>query len=136
MRNTEIIQGLYAAFGQGDIPTILGQIADEVDWSYDSEAPGHERFGLLRQCHTPAEVAEKYFAFVGTQMEFHRFEPKQFFEDGNDVIVILDVGFTAVPTGKKVELEEIHHFTLEDGKIVRYRPFLDTATVLAAYDPD
>jgi ketosteroid isomerase-like protein len=35
-----------------------------------------------------------------------------------------------------VEIEEIHHFTLEDGKIVRYRPFLDTATVLAAYRPD
>jgi ketosteroid isomerase-like protein len=136
MTNTETIQGMYAAFGRGDIPAILDCIAEEVDWCFDLPAhvPGAKAVPMFQHCTTPAEVADRYFRGVGETMDFHRFAPRSFFADGDDVVVILDLDYTARPTGRRVVIEEVHHFTFgAGGKIVRYRPFLDTATVIEAY---
>lgn len=34
MDNKQIVQTIYAAFGRGDIPAILEQLDDNVDWEY------------------------------------------------------------------------------------------------------
>jgi ketosteroid isomerase-like protein len=31
--NTEVITALYAAFGTGDIPTVLGTLTEDVSWT-------------------------------------------------------------------------------------------------------
>ena len=33
MTNTQTIQALYAAFGRGDVATILSCVTDDVDWN-------------------------------------------------------------------------------------------------------
>jgi ketosteroid isomerase-like protein len=30
--NTDLIRSLYEAFGRGDIPYVLAQLADDVEW--------------------------------------------------------------------------------------------------------
>lgn len=30
----EIVQGVYAAFGKGDIPALLGALADDIEWTF------------------------------------------------------------------------------------------------------
>ena len=35
--NLATIKGLYEAFGKGDLETILGAVADDVDWAVDAE---------------------------------------------------------------------------------------------------
>jgi ketosteroid isomerase-like protein len=32
--NIQTVQAIYAAFGQGDIPTILGHLGENVEWEY------------------------------------------------------------------------------------------------------
>lgn len=32
MGNNETVQEIYAAFGRGDVPTMLGHLADDVEW--------------------------------------------------------------------------------------------------------
>lgn len=132
--NTEIIQGLYAAFAEGDLPRLLSHVAEDCDWSFTPTAPGAEAVPMLRNLRTRAEVGEVYFGGVAETLEFHAFAPRAFFADGDDVLVVLDLEYTVRPTGTKVAMEEIHHFTLDGhGQIVRYRPFLDTAGLIAAY---
>ena len=36
MTPIETVQHLYAAFGRGDVPTILAGLADDVDWEHDA----------------------------------------------------------------------------------------------------
>ena len=36
MSNVDTVQAIYGAFGRGDIPFILDQVADTVDWDYAS----------------------------------------------------------------------------------------------------
>jgi ketosteroid isomerase-like protein len=39
MGNLESVQAVYEAFGRGDVPAILGALADDVEW--DQDAPGY-----------------------------------------------------------------------------------------------
>ena len=47
--NTTLVQGLYAAFGRGEIPSILTALADDVDWTVSGPTAGG-----ARPCASPA----------------------------------------------------------------------------------
>ena len=32
MTNTEIVQGMYAAFGRGDVAGVINALADDIEW--------------------------------------------------------------------------------------------------------
>jgi ketosteroid isomerase-like protein len=49
------------------------------------------------------------------------------------VLVVLDADVTVRSTGTRIAFDEVHEFTVEDGRIVRYRPHLDTAAMRAAF---
>lgn len=34
MSNKQTVQNIYAAFGKGDMPAILDQLTDDIDWEY------------------------------------------------------------------------------------------------------
>jgi len=128
----ETIQSVYAAFGAGDIPGLLALVADDVDWGRAVQAPGGEVVPHLRH-GTGIDTAVAYFTAVGETMEFHSFVPRTFAVGGDHVLVVLDVELTVRPTGKRIAFDEVHEFTVRDGKIVRYRPHVDTAQLVGAY---
>jgi ketosteroid isomerase-like protein len=125
---------MYAAFGRGDMDTLLAGIADEVDWGLDPASPIVESVPWLARVTTKAEVAASYFAGVGRDLEFHAFEPLAVAQDGDQVVTALRVHFTVKATGRTVELVEAHHFAFgDDGRVVRYRLITDTAAFIAAF---
>ena len=134
--NIAAIQDLYGCFGRGDLPGLLEHVADEVDWSYRPDAPGTEHVPMLQNLRSKAEVGEVYFGAIASMMDVHAFVPRYFFAEGDDVLVLLHIEYTVIPTGREVSIDEVHHFTFgPDGTIVRYRPILDTATLIAAFTP-
>ena len=34
MSHVKTVQSIYDAFGKGDVPTILGHLAENVEWEY------------------------------------------------------------------------------------------------------
>jgi ketosteroid isomerase-like protein len=124
----DVVQGLYAAFGRGDIAGMLDLIDPDVDWSLQVDAPGGELVPMLRNGRGHQHV-QGYFAGVA-QLEFHVFEPQAFHVDGDTVLVELALDLSHRTTGKRAQLGEIHRFVVRDGKIVHYRPYVDTATLI------
>jgi len=129
----DVVQGLYAAFGQGDIPGLLALLDPDVDWSIQVDAPGAERVPMLHHGRGH-DAALHYFSGVA-ELEFHVFEPRAFHVDGDVVLVELRLDLSHRTTGKRAQLEEIHHWTVRDGRAVRYRPFVDTATLVEVFRP-
>jgi ketosteroid isomerase-like protein len=43
--------------------------------------------------------------------------------------------FTARTSGKRGQFTEIHHWVVRDGRVVRYRPYLDTASFIEVWRP-
>lgn len=123
MSNIQTVQSIYAAFGRGDIPAILGHLADDVAWEYDKEATG---VPWLVPRRGRAEVVKFFEALAA--VDFEQFVPKTQIADGNLVVALNDVAFTVKATGRRfVEEDEVHlwHFD-ERGKVKRFCHKTDT----------
>ena len=126
-----VIQRLYEAFGRGDMPAILDAIDPEVDWSAQIDAPGAELVPMFQNGRGHDAVL-RYFGGVA-DLEFHMFEPRAFYVDGDVVLVELVLDFSHRTTGKRAHVDEIHRFVVREGRVVHYRPYADTAAIIEAF---
>jgi uncharacterized protein len=119
---TAVVQTVYGAFGRGDVPGILAHCAPQVDW----ELVGPARLAYAGRRRDHAGIAD-FFSQVGQLDDIHVFEPREFIEDGDKVVVLGWERTTARDTGRDFESEWVHVFTVTDGKVTRWRGFFDTA---------
>jgi uncharacterized protein len=117
-----VVKQSYAAFGRGDIPAIVDLIADQVDWQ--DVCPASEPYSGLRR--NPAEVA-KFFSESAQVDEIKKFEPREFIVAGENVTVLGYMEGYARDTKQEFRTDFVHVFTVRNGKITRWRGFLNTA---------
>lgn len=129
-QNTTIVQNAYAAFGRGDIASILDMLSDDVVWEPVLGTGSHVPFSGRRQ-GKPA-VAE-FFQLVATHEDFTQFEPREFVAQGDTVAAIGHYKAITKSTGKAFDSAFVMIFTLKNGKVVRFREFTDSAGVNAAF---
>ena len=130
MSNIGTVQHIYAAFGRGDIPGIVEHITDDIEWEYGVNSTD---IPWLQPRRGKAE-AEAYFApYAG--LEFRRLEPKTFLEDGDLVVVIVDLEAVVKATGTVIVEEDEAHIWRFDahGKVRRFRHRADTHQQWLAY---
>ena len=129
--NIEIIQGVYEEFGRGDVAAILERVTDDVDWASAPDSTVAPWYGV----HKGKDEAARFFDELGQAIEVTKFEPIAFGSNQHEVFVVIRFGFTSRQTGKSGEMDLHHHWTLEDGKISRYRGSDDTALVAGVLSP-
>lgn len=129
----ETVQGVYAAFGRGDLPALIALLHPEVDWSVTVTAPGGDLVPMLRNGIGPAAV-ERYFSGVA-QLEIHVFDVGRMVVDGDVVLVEVHVEATHRGSCRSLVTDEVHHWVVRDGLVVRYRPYADTAALIEAFRP-
>ena len=126
--NTQLIQQAYEAFGRGDVLAVLSMLTDDVDWytpgSSDIPYAGRRR---------GRDGAAKFFRLLSEADETLAFDPREFFANGDKVVVLVSYQGRARATGKMIEQEWIQVFTVRNGKIASFREFYDTAAIAAAY---
>jgi ketosteroid isomerase-like protein len=129
-QHTQVIQDAYAAFGRGDITTLLGYMTDDIQWQPVIGTAAHVPFSGERR--GKSEVAE-FFRLVATNEDFQQFEPREFVAQDDKVVAIGHYRAVTKPTGKILESDFVMVFTLRDGKIARFREFTDSAGINAAF---
>ena len=126
--NLKIVQDLYGAFGRGDIPAVLNMLTDDVQWSIT----GPKETSYAGQWHGKARVIE-FFKALGGTIEIQEFEPKEFIAEGDHVVVISRERMRVRATGQVADQEWVMVFTLQNGRITRFREFDDTAAVATGF---
>jgi ketosteroid isomerase-like protein len=126
--NLATVQALYAAFGKGDIPTVLAGLHPEVVWTN----PGPEGFGYFGTHRGREAIAKNVFGFIGTELDVHQLAPTAFLADGDTVVVLLDMEATAVRTKKKYVQKVAHAWTFRSGVPVAFHDFQDNHAVVTA----
>ena len=128
VENVSTVQAIYAAFGAGDVAGVLAHVQRDTQWDFAGARPEVP-------WHRPVDGADAVPAFFGTLAEavdFQRFEPRVFVHAGPHVMVEVRMAYVVRATGRAVEMDQIHWWTLRDGKVARLRHFEDTAQVAAA----
>jgi ketosteroid isomerase-like protein len=121
--NLQTVQSIYAAFGRGDIPFILEQLAPDVQWEVDgstTDVPWLKR-------RDGREGALAFFQSLAA-LDFQKFEVSGVFEIGDRVIGLCNVEATVRATGKKyVENDEVHLWWFDgEGRVTAFRHRIDT----------
>ena len=129
--NVQIVQDLYAAFGRGDMPAILGLLDEEVDWHFVGR-PADVPFAGCRKGHQ--EMIE-FFTIVAQNCDVYEFGPHEVVSFADRVVSLGRERVGVKGTGHIFESDWVHLFTIREGKIVRLQEFYDTATIAAAFRP-
>ena len=128
-QNTKVVQDAFAAFGRGDIQTLLTYVADDVIWTAVYGAGPHVPTSGVRR--GKAAVAE-FFKQVAENVHFSQFEPKEFVETGDKVVALGHYKATT-PIKKGFDSDFAMVFTLQNGKVTPFQEFCDSAAINAAY---
>jgi ketosteroid isomerase-like protein len=126
MSNSDLIRSLYAAFGRGDVKSILDALDPLIEWQSNGDAriiPWGRRGGLAG--------AASFFEALADDLDFEAFEPRDYFEDG-DTVVVLGRTRARVKSGGVFDSDWAHVFTFRNGKLLRFREFYDTKSIADA----
>ena len=119
-QSIEFVKGVYGAFARGDVPAVLGAFADDIEWY---EAEGMPYGGLHRGGEA---VAQKVFGPIAEDVEGFAVVPEEFMGSGGTVAAVVRYTGTGKATGKALDLPVVHVWDIRDGKLARFRQFIDT----------
>lgn len=129
--SVSIVQGVYEAFGRGDVPAILGLCAPDMTWEVVGPAGAYPLWATFRG--TEGGIA--FFTTIAANEEFSDFTVKEIHGAGEVVTVLGHAAYKLTKTGRGVDTDFIHLYRVKGGKISSFREFSDTAQVAAAYAP-
>ena len=130
MNNSEVIRSLYQAFANGDVPSVLGALASNVTWT---DAEGFPYGGTYVG---PDAVLSNVFMKLGTEWEGYSAVPHEFIAEGDTVVSVGEYSGTYKATGKSFSAPFAHVWNFQNGKVIRFRQFTDTAIVQKALRAD
>ncbi len=128
MQSSDLIRSLYAAFGRGDVKTILDNLDPAIEWASNGDGAlfpwGGRRSGVAG--------AASFFQALADTLDFEVFEPRDFFDAGDTVTVLGRTRARVKKGGGVFDSEWAHVFTLRGGKLAAFREYYDTKSVADA----
>ena len=133
MSNIATVQGIYEAFGKGDVPAIQAVLADDVEWeSWPDNSSVNAGVPWMVPRNGKDDVVHFFEAVA--QMEVVEVQVLGMMEGGNKVAVEFVIEAKVPSSGKQFRDEEIHVWTFDDkGKVTRLRHYTDTAKQIAVF---
>ena len=123
LSNLDAVKKVYDAFAKGDIPTVLGSLSADIDWT---EAEGFPYAGTY---HGPRAVLEGVFMRLGSEWEGFAAVPHEFIDGGDTVVSLGKYSGTYKRTGKRFQADFAHVWKMRDGKAIRFVQYVDTLVV-------
>jgi len=127
--NVTLVQGLYAAFGRGDVAAIVAALDANVDWTVNGQ---QSDYPVLGNWKTPAGVQD-FFRLVAEYEVFSEFSPRDFYAVDDKVFVLGRYAGKIKNTGKPFASNWVHIFTIRNGKVLSFLEFNDTHQFVSAY---
>ncbi len=121
--NVEAVRGGYDALARGDVPAILAALDDNVQWT---EAEGFPYAGTYVG---PQAVLENVFTRLATEWEKFSAVPTDFIDGGDRVVALGRYSGVYNATGKTLDCDFAHVWTLGNGKVLGFKQYVDSALV-------
>lgn len=122
--NVSTVAAIYEAFGRGDVDTILGHLAHEIEWEAGVRDTG---LPYLRERRGKAEVAT-FFGDLAANLVLTHFEPVALCDGGDVVAVPIRHAGTIVDGGEVPMTTEVHVWRFgTDGAVTGFNHVFDLA---------
>ena len=124
-QNIEFVKGVYGAFDRGDVPAVLGAFAEDIEWF---EAEGMPYGGVYRG---PEAVAQNVLGPINEDVDGLALVREEFIASDGKVAAVIRYTGTGRATGKALDVPAVHVWDIRDGKLARFRQFIDTVKYAA-----
>ena len=128
-KSTVLVQAIIGAFLRGDIPAVLDKLSDGVEWTAGRPMDGVSTFGTFKG----KDSVMKFFQALGDGTEFKVFEPNEYIAQYDKVIAFVHVEAVVKKNGKPYTQDAVQVWTVQDGKVTKFRVYEDTAAVSGAW---
>ncbi|MGO9576183.1 MAG: nuclear transport factor 2 family protein [Terriglobales bacterium] len=122
--NLETAKKGYELFQRGDVPTLIKDIIDD-NCTWISPGP-KDKLPWAGSIKGKQEIG-KFFGKIAENWDFTDFTPHDFLEKGDTVVAIGTSSGRAKKTGKTVKNEWVHVLKYNNGKLVFFQEYSDTA---------
>ena len=126
--NIALVQKVYGHFAKGEVEAILAATDPAVEWISGGSREDFPTLGARKGI----EGAASFFKDVAEHDEFTSFEPRQMIAMGDMVVAQGHYGITVKSTGKHLEGDWAHAFTIKNGRCVKFQEYTDTAAFYKA----
>jgi ketosteroid isomerase-like protein len=123
MTNKELIQSLYAAFGRGDVPTVLGMFSPDIVWNEAENFVYADRNPYIG----PQAILEGLFMRLGAEWEGLTVTPEKLVAEGDTVIGLGRYTGLFRATGTRVNAQFVHVWTVSNSLVLGFQQYTDTA---------
>ena len=127
--NPALVERLYVAFAEQNIPALLKLLSPEIDWLFY----GPDSIPFAGHYHGREQV-KQFFTRALETTEFLVFEPREFIAGSNTILVQGYERGRARSTDRIWETEWAHVFTIENAQIIKMREYYDTAVIAEAFN--
>ena len=121
----DVVAGLYAAFGRGDVPAVLSGIDQEIEWRSPENLP---HGGVFRG----REEVGRFFEGIGEHWESLQVELEGQISDGDRVVTLVRAHGRLRATGEEFEYTAAHVWTLGGDTPVRFDEYVNAPAALPA----
>ena len=122
-----VVETVYAAFSQGDMDTFAALMAPEITWN---EAEGNP-YADLNPYIGPEAVMSGLMSRLVSEWQDISVTPHEFVVEGDRVVVFGRYKETWKATGETIDIPFVHSWTVEDGTLVAFQQYTDTAALVA-----
>ncbi|WP_198117171.1 nuclear transport factor 2 family protein [Massilia rhizosphaerae] len=126
--NIGLLKQAYDAYDKGDIPRLLGLLAQDIEW----ELPEVEGIPFTGKRHGVSQVAD-FFRVLADCQDTREFRADRFIGQDDQVVVLGHGTFTVKATGAEYGSDWCHVIRVAGGKIASFREYADTHRAAQAY---
>ena len=127
--NAQVIGKIYESFGKGDVDGVVSVMANDVVWVH----PGSKNDFPLAGEFNGIEGVREFFTIAGANLDVLDQEVFSTVSEGDQVLVRGREHMRVKATGGEYDTPWIHAYTLQDGKVVRFEEYIDTAQMRDAF---
>lgn len=123
--NEQIVRSLYEAFARGDGASVMQVLDPGIIWM-EAENVG-DGYDAGNPYVGPQRVAEGVLGRFGAEWSGFQVRPESYVSEGDTVVVMGRYRGTYKATGRPLDAQFVHAWTIEGGKVTRFQQYTDTA---------
>jgi ketosteroid isomerase-like protein len=119
--NARVVEGMFSSLQRGDIAGVIDRLSDDIEW----RIAGPSELSC-EGIHRGRDEVAKFLRTFGEAAEFEVFEPREYLAKGDKVVVLGHERQRIKASGDIVETDWAMVFVLREGRIARFRNYVDS----------
>lgn len=128
----EVVEGIYQAFAEGNAEAFAGMLHPEIVWN---EAENNT-YADMNPYTGPESVMEGVIGRVLGDWENFTVTPEEFITEGDRVVMLGRYTATYQSSGKPIDAQVVHVWTVQDGQAITFQQYVDTLQLAEAERAD